>query len=106
MKIDDLNQKAVTHTGKGRPDRPEAAEAHGETVAKQQVAADKVELSGFVPVDPTAKGRNDGRVNQVAEIRTQVLNGSYNVPARAVAEKMLSKIVIGGSGQVQSGTAA
>ena len=41
-----------------------------------------------------------------AEIRTQVLSGSYNVPARAVAEKMLSKIVIGGSGQLQASTAA
>jgi negative regulator of flagellin synthesis FlgM len=95
MKIDELNQKtALSHKAAGRTDRSEHADAQGETVARQQAAADKVELSGYKSVASASSVRQDARVNQVAEIKTQIDNGTYHVPGLAVAEKMLAKIVM------------
>jgi len=95
MKIDELNQKsAVSYLVNARADKSEASDAHGETAAKQQAAADKVELSSYMPVVPASKGRQDDRVSRVNEIKAQIDNGSYQVSGKAVAEKMLSKIVL------------
>ena len=98
MKIDELNQKsALSHLVNGRTDKPEPADAHGETAGKQQAAADKVELSSYIPVVPASQKQQDSREIRLAEIKSQIENGSYQVSGRAVAEKMLSKIVMGTS---------
>lgn len=95
MKIDEINQKsAVSHLGNGRAERPEPPDVHGEPVAKQHVAADKVELSSYMPVVLASQGRQDTRVNRIEEIKSQIESGSYQISGRSVAEKMLSKIVM------------
>ena len=96
MKIDELTKNsAVSYPSNGRTDRLEATDAH----AKQQAATDKVELTSYKPVVLTSDVRQGARVSQVAEIKSRVDNGSYNVPSRAVAEKMLSKMAVSGSQQ-------
>jgi flagellar biosynthesis anti-sigma factor FlgM len=100
MKIEELNKNsAVSYPSNGRTDRSEVADAHVETVARQQAATDKVELTSYKPVVLTSEVRPGARVSQVAEIKTRVDNGSYHVPSRAVAEKMLSKMAVGASQQ-------
>jgi negative regulator of flagellin synthesis FlgM len=95
MKIDDLNQnKAVAYLVGGRNDKPETVDAHSEAVAKQHVGADKVELSSYMPVAPASQSRQDLRANRVEEVKAQIAGGTYQVPGRAVAEKMLSKLVM------------
>ena len=94
MKIDDMNQNsAVSYPGNGRTDRSEAADA--QTVAKQHVATDKVRLSRYIAVVAASEGTQDVRVNRVAEIKSQIDNGSYQVSSHAVAEKMLSATAMG-----------
>ena len=98
MRIDELNQKAtLSPRGDGRSERSEPSDTHGETVAKQQTAADKVDLSSNKPASRVSDLRQDERVSRIAEIKSQVQARSYQVPGRAVAEMMLSKIVMGGS---------
>lgn len=95
MKIDELNQNpAVSHLVNGRIDKFEAADAHGEAAGKQQAAADRVDLSSYIPVVPTSQKQQDLRANRLAELKSQIESGSYHVPVSAVAEKMLSKIVM------------
>jgi negative regulator of flagellin synthesis FlgM len=95
MKIDELNQKqAVAYLVGGRADKTESAEAHGESVAKPQAGADKVELSSYMPVVPASKSQQGLRANRVEEVKAQLASGSYNISSRAVAEKMLSKLVV------------
>jgi flagellar biosynthesis anti-sigma factor FlgM len=95
MKIDELNQNsAVALSGNGRADRSEAADAHAEGVAKQHAAADKVELSNYQPIVPVSDARPGANANKIAELKAQIDNGSYQVPALAVAEKMLAKLVL------------
>ena len=99
MKIDDLNQNlAVSYPGNGRTDRSEAAD-HGETAAKPQTATDHVKLSSYMSLVSASEPRQDqsARVNQVAQIKTRVDNGSYQVSSRVVAEKMLAKFAGGAS---------
>ena len=94
MKIDELNQNAaLSLIASGRTDKSEPIDAHGEAAAKQ-ASADKVDLSNYMPVVPTSQARLDSRVSRVDEIKSQIEAGSYQVPGRAVAEKMLSKIVM------------
>ena len=96
MKIDELHQNsAASYAGNTRADRPETAEAHGEAVAKQHAATDKVKLSRYIAVVAASEGRQDVRANKVAEIKSQIDSGSYQVSSRAVAEKMLSRLVTG-----------
>lgn len=100
MKIEDLNQNpAVSYPSNGRTERSEAADAHGEGVAKQHAATDKVKLSSYIAVVAASEERQDARINKVAEIKSQIDNGSYQVSSRAVAEKMLSRLAMVGSVQ-------
>ena len=95
MKVEELNPNpAVTQLAVVRADKPESADAHGEAVSKQQAAGDKVELSSYIPVVPSSKQRRDFRADRVEELKAQIQGGTYQVPGRAVAEKMLSKIVM------------
>lgn len=95
MKIEEMNQNAaVAFPAGGRTDKSEPVESHSEGVAKQQSCADKVELSSYQPMDAASKGQQDLRANRVEEVKAQIANGSYLVSARAVAEKMLSKLVM------------
>jgi negative regulator of flagellin synthesis FlgM len=94
MKIEELNQnQVVSHLAIARTEKSEPADAQGETSAKSNTAADKVELSSYMPVVPS-KARQDAKVNRVAELQSQIKSGTYQVSGRAVAEKMLSKIVM------------
>jgi len=100
MKIEDLTQKPpVVPLVTGRADKPESADAHGEAVAKQpagakpQPGADKVDFSGNMST-LALQVRQDQRANRIEEIKAQIASGSYQVSGKAVAEKMLSKIVI------------
>ena len=94
MKIEELNPNpAVSHLAVARAEKLDSAEAQGETVVKQHAASDKVELSSYIPVAPSRE-RQDARVNRVEELRSQIQSGAYQVSGRAVAEKMLSKIVM------------
>jgi negative regulator of flagellin synthesis FlgM len=95
MKIDELTQNpAVVTLINARTDKSAVADARAETAGKQHAAADKVELSSYMPVPPASKVRQDDKVSRVAEIKAQMKDGSYQVSGRAVAEKMLSKIVM------------
>jgi negative regulator of flagellin synthesis FlgM len=95
MKIDELSQKSgVAYLVGGRTDKSVSADAHGEGVAKQQGGADKVELSSYMPVAPSSKSPQDLRASRVEEVKAQIASGSYQVSGRAVAEKMLSKLVM------------
>ncbi|BCG46022.1 Negative regulator of flagellin synthesis FlgM [Citrifermentans bremense] len=94
MKIEELNPKpAATQVSIVRADKPEVAEAHREAIAKQQPAADKVELSSYMPEAPKAR-HLEFRTEKVEELKSQIQAGTYAVSGRAVAEKMLSKIVM------------
>ncbi|MBU5614451.1 flagellar biosynthesis anti-sigma factor FlgM [Geomonas azotofigens] len=95
MKVEDLNSNpAVSHLAVVRNDKPDTGEAQAEA-AKQQAAADKVELSSYIPVVPTSKQRRDDiRVDRVEELRTQIKSGTYEVSSKDLAEKMLSKLVV------------
>jgi flagellar biosynthesis anti-sigma factor FlgM len=93
MKIDDMSQiSAVSYPGNGRTDRPEAADAQGEASAKQPAATDKVILSKYIAAVSASEGTQDVRVNRVATIKSQIVNGTYQVSSNAVAQKMLSTI--------------
>ena len=91
MKIDDMNQSAAVAYQVGRADKSEPAGVHGEAVAKQHGGADKVDLSGYIPV--ASKSQQGLRVNRVEEVKAQIANGTYQVTGREVAEKMLSKLI-------------
>ena len=92
MKIEELNQNpTLSHVVTSRTDR-EPADAHAETAAKQN-SADKVDLSSYMPVVPS-KVRQGSRAGRVEELKSQIASGNYQIPGRAVAEKMLSKIVM------------
>ena len=92
MKIDELNQNPVaSNIGNPRTDKTEAADAHGESAARQQKAADKVELSSYMPVVPASQVRLGARADRVEEIKSQIESGSYEVSSRDIAEKMLSR---------------
>jgi negative regulator of flagellin synthesis FlgM len=96
MKIDDVNkQSAVGYQPGTRAEKQtEAVDAHGEAAAKQQPAKDKVELSGQIPPVAETTQRQDTRVNRVEELKAQIAAGTYQVSSTAIAEKMLSKIVM------------
>jgi len=100
MKIEDLTQKPpVVPLVTGRADKPEPAEAQGEAVGKQsagmkpQPGADKVDFSGNMS-SLALQVRQDQRASRIEEIKSQIASGNYQVSGKAVAEKMLSKIVI------------
>lgn len=96
MKIDDLNQNpAVGYLTAARAEKQsEAADTHGDAAVKQQPATDKVQLTSYnSAVSGSAQGR-EIRTSRVEELRAQIANGTYQVPGQAVAEKMLSKIVM------------
>ncbi|GFO56717.1 hypothetical protein GMSM_37240 [Geomonas sp. Red276] len=96
MKIEDVNQQAaVAYVGTQRVDnkQPETADTHRDGAAKQQATADKVDLSPYMPV-ASSRQRQDMRVNKIEDLKAQIGAGTYQVPGRAVAEKMLSKIVM------------
>ncbi|HBA86778.1 MAG TPA: flagellar biosynthesis anti-sigma factor FlgM [Geobacter sp.] len=94
MKIEELNTNpALTHLAVARADK-EQADAHGEAAARPQAAADKVELSSYMPVVPTSQQRKDSRVERIEELKAQVAGGTYQVPGKAIAEKMLGKLVV------------
>ncbi|QXE89247.1 flagellar biosynthesis anti-sigma factor FlgM [Geomonas subterranea] len=95
MKLEELNSNpAVSHLAVVRNDKPDTGEAQAEA-AKQQAAADKVELSSYMPVVPTTKQRRDDiRVDRVEELRAQIKSGTYQVTSQDLAEKMLSKLVV------------
>jgi negative regulator of flagellin synthesis FlgM len=92
MKIDELNQKSAVAYLVGRTDKSEPADVHGEAVAKQHAGADKVELSSYIPV--ASKSQQGLRVNRVEEVKAQIASGTYQVSSRAVAEKMVSRLVM------------
>ncbi|MCM0082973.1 flagellar biosynthesis anti-sigma factor FlgM [Geomonas sp. Red32] len=96
MKIEDVNQQAAAaYVGAQRADnkQPETADAHSDGAAKQQVATDKVDLSSYMPV-AGSRQRQDVRVQKIEDLKAQIGAGTYQVPGSAVAEKMLSKIVM------------
>lgn len=95
MKIEEMNQALVaSHLSVVRTDKSQPTGVNGEAAGKPNASADKVELSSYMPV-VSSKERQDTRVNRVEELKSQIKSGSYQVSGRAVAEKMLSKIVIG-----------
>ncbi len=99
MKIDELTQNSTSpYVGNARAERPEAADAHAEAVAKPQAATDKVELSSYQPQIPASVEGQDFRAGKVREIRSRLDSGNYQVPSSAVAEKMFSRL-ISGTGQ-------
>lgn len=92
MKIDDLNkQTTIAYLVGGRADKPDAADAPGDSAAQKQTGADKVELSNYMPVVPASQTPDGIRASRVQELKTQIANGTYQVPSSAVAEKMVSK---------------
>jgi negative regulator of flagellin synthesis FlgM len=97
MKIEELNQKQmVSRLVSARTEKSESADVHGETSYKSNTTSDKVELSSYLPagsVDDT----QGSRVARVAQLKSQIASGGYQVPGTAVAEKMLSKIVLSSS---------
>ena len=96
MKIDEMSQQAAVAFVKSvrAEKQPDSGEAHGETSARQQRATDTVDLSSYIPVAAEARQRDGIRANRVEEVKAQLASGNYNVSGRAVAEKMLSKIVL------------
>ena len=81
MKIDDANQQmAAAHLLNSRVDRRDPQDAHTDSASKPQQAADKEQQVQ--------------RAQRVQELKAMVASGEYNVSSRAVAEKMLSKIVL------------
>lgn len=94
MKVEEFNANPpISHLAVARAEK-DPADPQGEAVAKQQAAADKVELSSYMPVVPTSQQRKDVRVERVEELKSQIAAGTYQVSGKAVAEKMLSKIVM------------
>jgi negative regulator of flagellin synthesis FlgM len=94
MKIDELNQQTVAYVAKVRNEKQqEVPDSHSDVSAKQQGATDKVELSSYIPVTTRAKEVEEIKPNRVEELKAQLASGSYNIPGRAVAEKMMSNIV-------------
>lgn len=97
MKIEELHPNpAATQIAAVRPEKPEAAEAQGEAAARQKKATDKVELSPYMPVVPASERRLDVRAERVEELKAQIQAGTYEASGKAVAEKMLSKLVTKG----------
>ncbi|GFO69480.1 hypothetical protein GMLC_30590 [Geomonas limicola] len=97
MKIDELNQKpGLAYLVGGRADKAEPADVSADVAGKPQTGADKVELSGYIPVVPSSERQQGLRVDRVAELKAQIASGTYQVPATAIAEKMIAKFA--GSG--------
>lgn len=94
MKVDELTkQVTVPQPLPGKADRAEQAtgEAHAEAASKQK-GKDKVQLSGMSPVAVDHREQDVARAQRVSELKASVASGSYKVPARAVAEAMVSKL--------------
>ena len=95
MKIDDANQQmAAAHLLNARVDRHDPQDAHTDSATKPQQAADKVDLSGVNTLGAAEREQQAQRAQRVQELKAMVAAGEYNVSSRAVAEKMLSKIVL------------
>lgn len=96
MKIEEVNQNsAAAYAATVRTDKqPETTDTHSDASAKQQPATDKVDLSSYLSTSTKSDVSADSRVSRVEAIKAQVAAGTYAVSGRAVAEKMLSKIVL------------
>jgi len=96
MKIDELNQNsAAAYLAAVRSDKqPETADTQSDASAKKQPASDKVDLSSFQTASAVTELPSDKTVSRVDALKAQIAAGTYQVPGRAVAEKMLSKIVL------------
>jgi negative regulator of flagellin synthesis FlgM len=96
MKIDELNQQAaVSYLSTARADKQlEVDDSHSEAAGKKQRRTDQVDISGYVQSAPVQSEREAIRSSRVEELKAQIAAGTYEVSSRAVAEKMLSKIVM------------
>ncbi|MBJ6727747.1 flagellar biosynthesis anti-sigma factor FlgM [Geomesophilobacter sediminis] len=97
MKIEEYTAQA-TVLPQALPAKTEqsANAAQTDAAAKQPKSKDKVQLSGMSPISVDTREQDVARAQRVEAIKASVSAGKYQVPARAVAESMISKIA--GSG--------
>jgi negative regulator of flagellin synthesis FlgM len=76
---------------------PEVTEAAGKTSAQEsqrtEVGSDQATLSTAASVAAAAAPDSDVRMEKVAEIQQALASGSYDVPAAAVAGKMIDQML-------------
>ncbi len=86
MRIDAMSGIAQIYQANGKMKKVESATA---------VSKDSVQISGFGRDLQIAKeavaAAPDVREDKVAEIKTAMANGTYNVPMSALADKLLSQ---------------
>lgn len=93
MKIDEMGQQAVAFVSNARAEKQaENQDAHGDSVARQQRATDKVDFSAKIPAASEARQSEEMRASRVDAIKAEVESGTYNVSGRIIAEKILSRI--------------
>ena len=76
---------------------PEVTEATDKTSApasqRAEAGTDQATLSAAASVAAAAAPDSDVRMDKVAEIQQALASGSYNVPASAVAGKMIDQML-------------
>jgi negative regulator of flagellin synthesis FlgM len=76
---------------------PEVTEAAGKTSAqgsqRAEAEGDQATLSTAASMAAAAAPDSDVRMDKVAEIQQALASGSYNVPASAVAGKMIDQML-------------
>ncbi len=86
MRIDAYNAISQTYGVKGK---------YKTEAAAKKSSTDKVEISDFGRELQVAKkavaGAPDVRADRVAELKSQIQNGTYNVSGESFAEKLMAK---------------
>lgn len=98
MKVEELTKQVTPQSLPGKAEKAEQAanqQAQADA-AKKAKAKDKVQLSGLSPIAVDTRDQDVARAQKVEALKASVQSGAYQVPARAVAESMLTKIA--GSG--------
>jgi flagellar biosynthesis anti-sigma factor FlgM len=98
MKVEDFTQQVpVQHPGRERVDQTDSQSASSAKPAAEKVqpATDKVQLSGRSPKATDNRDQEVSKAQRLQALKASVASGSYQVPARAVAESMLNKIATG-----------
>lgn len=85
MRIDAMTEISQIYQANGTKKRIESTSS---------MSRDSVEISGFGKDLQVARqavaGTPDVRTDKVNEIKAEILNGTYNVPMSAVADKLLN----------------